>query len=800
MDPPAKTEEPPDFAYIDRMVKEYIAFREQPPCADCSPDETVEKIMKAFDTGDYPNVLFLWDSWVSQKLSLSDPVVVHEAAVAEFYMHIHCATSPFRQTTIAQLPNPVAAAKLAARSMTIFRHYVETKGKALAATPEFHVYKHLHKIAFPPTHPKYSHLFYQDWMTRTREAYFKFLIPFLRDTQYPALCAALASAASVNDDFAPASKSPDQPRQLEQLKERERHTAKVARQLFEAASDFVDLITEDGRSEAEAVSDIQGKLKELGKALLPHSPSHSPGQSLAQLDSMASEYSVDTLGGKKKKRHRRKARPHYDYTLIGADLSSMTAELTAEISKHLQSGVSCETQSLSVDMDMATQSALQGCLLIKALRHLINAEEHKPPNLEHTAASVHETIPENGFPTESPPSPRSKGGSVDKIIVAMAQGDLLGVTARAEEGGGGEGEGAEGAEGAIAAGGPTALPFEVLLDAFMQAAQHIREIPLVEEPGEAAAGPGREDKMLMDTLAVSRYFVEDYISLVAHVCTSVSGVQYLADSNTGTNLYAKIIKFLLQLKPVQEDMMVKLHVVCLCTMITIGHRDRHCLETFVRAGGPGWMAATLDGLLRLGEEEARTLPGHEDYLDLCMGLLHQVLREAACRRLLFEAPDSRAAASAIAFLLVNLIATQTGKLRDEAKAVRASTTPPAEILFYLLENTDTRNAVRYSAEVTTLKELVAEIEQDEGMEAKLVSVRSVLRNIDAGDVSTDASSSVSDLVYSVGVRNLVSDMLCTLPESEEVLKYREENASYSTNNYILEKYKLSQNQVGFSPT
>jgi hypothetical protein len=56
-------------------------------------------------------------------------------------MHIHCATCPFRQSVIRDMPNPSAAGRLAARSMTIFKHYVDTKGKELASTPEFHVSK-----------------------------------------------------------------------------------------------------------------------------------------------------------------------------------------------------------------------------------------------------------------------------------------------------------------------------------------------------------------------------------------------------------------------------------------------------------------------------------------------------------------------------------------------------------------------------------------------------------------------------------------------------------------------------------
>ena len=134
-------EEPPDFARIDKMVQEYLSYRQSAQSAGekLSPDDIVEKMMKYFDTGDYPNILYLWDTYVSERLDTADAHVVHEATVAEFYMHIHCATCPFRQSSIRDMPNPGAAGKVAARAMTIFKHFVETKGKSLATTPEFHV-------------------------------------------------------------------------------------------------------------------------------------------------------------------------------------------------------------------------------------------------------------------------------------------------------------------------------------------------------------------------------------------------------------------------------------------------------------------------------------------------------------------------------------------------------------------------------------------------------------------------------------------------------------------------------------
>lgn len=128
---------PPDFARIDRLVEEYTSYRQK--TEKLSADDIVERVMKYFDSGDYPNILYMWDNHVSLMLEAADPHDVHEANVSEFYMHIHCATCPFRQSFIRDMPNPGAAAKIAARSMTIFKHYVETKGKTLAGTPEFHV-------------------------------------------------------------------------------------------------------------------------------------------------------------------------------------------------------------------------------------------------------------------------------------------------------------------------------------------------------------------------------------------------------------------------------------------------------------------------------------------------------------------------------------------------------------------------------------------------------------------------------------------------------------------------------------
>jgi hypothetical protein len=57
---------------------------------------------------------------------------------------------------------PDKAAKAAARSMTIFKHFYESRGSILALKgSEFYNFRGLHRIAFPPTHPQCKELFLQ---------------------------------------------------------------------------------------------------------------------------------------------------------------------------------------------------------------------------------------------------------------------------------------------------------------------------------------------------------------------------------------------------------------------------------------------------------------------------------------------------------------------------------------------------------------------------------------------------------------------------------------------------------------
>ena len=87
------------------------------------------------------------------------------ALASEFNMNLFCLTGAFRSEIVKSFETPAMAAKNAARTMSIFKNYIDTRGKNLVSQEggEFQIYKDLYKIAFPPTHPVYSHLFSNNW-------------------------------------------------------------------------------------------------------------------------------------------------------------------------------------------------------------------------------------------------------------------------------------------------------------------------------------------------------------------------------------------------------------------------------------------------------------------------------------------------------------------------------------------------------------------------------------------------------------------------------------------------------------
>ena len=140
----------------------------------------IDRIMSSFLEGDYPRALTLWDTYVIQGLHDRSVIINNDARTAEFILNLYIAIFPFRMEVIKTAPTPKVASATAARSMTIFKHFVESRGSRLVQKDqEFEPYKNLHKIAFPPTHPQFKHLFSEDWMKTAKSRVISFLERYL---------------------------------------------------------------------------------------------------------------------------------------------------------------------------------------------------------------------------------------------------------------------------------------------------------------------------------------------------------------------------------------------------------------------------------------------------------------------------------------------------------------------------------------------------------------------------------------------------------------------------------------------
>ena len=194
------------IAELDTLVEGYLNFRQ---CDDANKAFTaarkplvaqkvfkrikkppsppmLERVLAAFDDGDYPLLLSLWETFiVQQALEYVPPELEESRRNAEFLCNLHCAIYPFRSEVMRKAGAPDVAAKVAARSMTIFKHFIETRGaNLLPPSNDLHKFRSVYKIAFPPTHPKCKELFVQSWVPKVRAEVQSFLDKFLSTSPY----------------------------------------------------------------------------------------------------------------------------------------------------------------------------------------------------------------------------------------------------------------------------------------------------------------------------------------------------------------------------------------------------------------------------------------------------------------------------------------------------------------------------------------------------------------------------------------------------------------------------------------
>jgi len=356
---------------VDQLVEDYLKYRNyresyqamklerkassEIRTTDSNNKDITDRIMHALEKCESLRLLTLWDTHIIQTLHVHPPETVAAARVAEFYLHLCCATHPFRDDTLRTINSPAEAAKYAARSMTVFKNFTETRGKRLLKTPEFQGFKNLHKIAFPPTHPTYSYMFRPEWQKMAKARVAAFLEAYFKEQQSPVLYSLLTKAAE-NQASAVATRE-EEIRSV--FKKREEKLLDFSRSIYAISNDLLNAIDEGGEIDKDFLYRFRLKFDEFHEVLGSEPPRPSPGVRRKRR-------------GRRGKKHGDKE-PHFndlDYSVISHELSSMVGEVETELAS-----LSNPNKRLScIDVEMAMQSAMQGSSIYNAMREFMTRE------------------------------------------------------------------------------------------------------------------------------------------------------------------------------------------------------------------------------------------------------------------------------------------------------------------------------------------------------------------------------------------------------------------------------------------
>jgi len=362
---------------LDQLVENYLKFRKFHKAATALAEErhegdgtskeledrhdVIERIMKSLETCDSLRLLTLWDTYITQDLDQHPSETISEARMAEFYLHLYCATYPFRGEVLESANAPDVAARYAARSMTIFKHFLDQRGRCLLKKPEFVGIKNLHKIAFPPTHPSYSYLFRPEWVKTTKERILNFLTKYF---QPPRLYNEMLSVQNVGMMEA---------REIEikrMFQQREDKLLQFSRSIYEISHDLINTLDEGKTVDKDFLHNFKLKFEEFRDVL--ETAGGGGGESKLEKANVGGGEVVRKRRKKKQRDHKGKAAPlitDLSYTVIIQDIQSMVGEVELELN-HLGKN---DRRMTSIDAEVALQSAMQASAIFNSLNDFITA-------------------------------------------------------------------------------------------------------------------------------------------------------------------------------------------------------------------------------------------------------------------------------------------------------------------------------------------------------------------------------------------------------------------------------------------
>ena len=414
--------DPIRFEELDQAVCDYLSFRSYLTSLDSlenerrrlgqrgtvegtngingsNSEEIIENIMKSFSEGDYPRVLTLWDAYVVQSLRDRSAQIGAEARVAEFYINLQCATFPFRNNVLREVGAPNVAAKLAARSMTIFRSYIESRGKSILQNQEFQVYKNLHKIAFPPTHPSFSHLFHEQWIPMAQRNVLGFLKKFYSSSDLPYLCQLYVSKYTNNNSGNGLSNDIIASQREEDLKDtfkkREKKLMQFSRSMFDLSRELIDTLDAGTIVDQSFITNFKNKFSAFQEVFAPDllsSPRQSGNDTTSprNMNIQSNMMNMNRGGpGAAMGTPINSPRHGQDYDMLGKkpgyEASITTGSLNYEMIAHDLSHIATITVSMllsnaDIDLDedqidLRCADMIRGCSLLVALRREFNTSK-----------------------------------------------------------------------------------------------------------------------------------------------------------------------------------------------------------------------------------------------------------------------------------------------------------------------------------------------------------------------------------------------------------------------------------------
>lgn len=734
---PYVTLKPNELEKLDKLVSEYLLFRsfkqtqqqlfldKRSPAAKLNTDDAgarnrraiIQRILNAIDSGDYPRILTLWDTYITQKIgTLKSTALNSEARDAEFLVHINCAIYPFRSDVIQKAGAPEVAAKVAARSMSMFKHFVETRGARLVLKgEEFAAYKNLYKIPFPPTHPQFQHLFSEQWYSETRQRIISFLEKFFAPEDEPVLCQLYQKITERSESDLKAV-----------FRRRERKLLRFARSILSLSSDLLTALEGGKKVEKSFLAAFRNKFDSFQDVLQPDaifdedmrnkdydqnnrghdSPHKLPDVREAHLspnvkrDSPAKQetdrfepFSVSILAEKVKQKFDARV---LEYDTISKDLVFVMHQVGDEVE-----GLLTRKNALSgADAAVICQTAMQGAVLLQGLVHsILRPEKEFHPEAER-----------------------------EKAVLVLSRSDMLGLRKALK----GDFVSELGSDG-------ISLESRSITRFFSLLASALKRIPAYKPESNAPVShlPPHE-RLLTAAEIVAEYLCR----LITALGTSRDGMTYLHTS--GVHLTIALTTCLVALPLPDFNPQTDIYAVgeaslrvptrarsgnginswCLMALMTLVANCKPHQLAVIKNGGVTWLTRALGHFTRDIQDKLRSVPGdagsHDSEIpvthhvgssanapassaslfEMCVYLLSTVLESLDAQRMLVSSLSmQRDTESLLAALL--LLSAKPGIVEDHMQVV-------VSVMHVLLREVTTREAAREMQELKLLRSSIQE--------------------------------------------------------------------------------------------